>query len=169
MTSFPPAVITWSEVRGQLVQSRAVVKEGQLSILKAQKKDSGLYECKASNNLGEDSAITQLVVVELPHFTVSPPAKLEVANSQNITVPCQVTGDPKPTVSWMKENGALPSGRSKINVDGTLQIWNLKEEDSGRYTCMASSAVVFKAFSAMILTIRGRKFLIFFAVVNIHQ
>ena len=38
-------------------------------------------------------------------------------------------------------------------MNGTLQIWNLKEEDSGIYTCTAASTEVFKAFSAMKLTV----------------
>ena len=129
------------------------MKDGQLSITNAQKKDSGLYKCKASNILGQHFAVTHLSVVELPQFTVTPPAQLKEFTNHNVTVPCQATGDPKPTVTWMKENGELPFGRSKVSVDGTLEIWNTKEEDSGRYTCMASSAVIFKAFSLMKLTV----------------
>ena len=99
VTGFPPVVITWSKLLGKLVQARVVLNDGQLSITNAQKNDSGLYKCKASNNLGHDSATTQLNVVELPHFTVSPPSQLGVERNQNITVPCQSTGDPKPTVT----------------------------------------------------------------------
>ncbi|XP_078374920.1 roundabout homolog 3-like [Oculina patagonica] len=120
VTSFPSAVITWSKVHDELSQTRVASEDGQLSIANAQKRDSGLYKCKASNSLGQDSAVTQLVVVELPQFTVSPPSLLRELTNQNITVPCQATGDPKPTVTWMKENGELPSGRSKVGVDGTL-------------------------------------------------
>ena len=127
MTAFPPAVITWTKVLGELTRTRAVSKDGQLSIINAQKTDSGLYKCEASNILGHESAVTQLVVVELPQFTVSPPARLEVGQQQNITVPCQATGNPQPTVTWTKQNVALPFGRSKLSVDGTLQIWNLKK------------------------------------------
>ncbi len=158
VTSFPPAVITWSKVRGKISQARVASKDGKLSIINAQKNDSGLYKCKASNSLGEDSAVTQLVVVELPYFTVSPPAQLKTI--LNITVPCQATGDPKPTVTWMKENGDLPSGRSKVSGDGTLRIWNPKKEDSGRYTCIASSNEMFaKATSTMELTVTRGKIL----------
>ena len=154
VTSFPPAVITWSKVFGELANSRTVVQDGQLSIMNAQKKDSGLYKCKASNNLGQDSAVTQVNVVELPRFTVSPPAQIKESKNHNVTVPCQATGDPRPKVTWVKENGELPVGRSKVSEDGTLQIWNAKEEDSGRYTCTASSNKVFaKAVSRMELAI----------------
>ena len=155
VTGYPPAVITWSKVHGELVQARALSKDGQLSITNAQKKDSGLYKCKATNILGYHSAVTHLSVVELPQFTVRPPGQLKMSTNRNIRVPCQATGDPLPTVTWVKENGELPLGRSKVSVDGTLQIWNPKEEDSGRYTCMAASAEVFKAFSVMKLTVRG--------------
>ena len=154
MTSYPPAVITWSKGLGELVQARAVSKDGQLSITNAQQKDSGLYKCKATNILGYDSAVTHLSVVELPQFTVRPPEQLKEFTSHTITVPCQATGDPKATVTWVKENGELPLGRSKVSVDGTLQIWDTKEGDSGRYTCTAASAVVFKAaISVMKLTV----------------
>ena len=149
----PPAVITWSKVHGELEQARTVSKDGQLSITNAQKKDSGLYKCKATNILGYDSAVTHLSVVELPQFTVRPPGQLKEFTNHDIAVTCKATGDPKPTITWMKENGELPLGRSKVSVDGTLQIWNAKEEDSGIYTCMAASAAVFKTFSVMKLSV----------------
>lgn len=122
MTGFPPQAITWSKVQGELAQARAVSKDGHLSIMNAQKRDSGLYKCKAMNIFGQESAVTHLIVVELLQFTVSPPARLEVNQHRNITVPCQATGDPQPTITWMKENGSLPIGRSKVSADGTLQI-----------------------------------------------
>ena len=103
-----------------MAQSRIVLKDGHLSIINADKKDSGLYKCKASNKIGHDSAVTQLNVVQLPHFTVIPPAQLKVTTIQNITVPCQATGDPQPKVTWVKENSELPAGRSRISKDGTL-------------------------------------------------
>ena len=156
MTSFPPAEITWVKEHGNLEEARAVVSDGQLSIINAEKTDSGLYKCTASNKLGHESAVTDLNVVELPRFTVRPPSQLEVNTVQNVTVRCQATGDPQPKVTWIKESGVLPVGRSKVSLDGTLKIWNIKEEDSGIYICVASSNEVHKAFSALRLTIRGR-------------
>ena len=111
VTSFPPAIITWSRVRGELAYSRTVMKDGQLSIISAQKRDSGFYECKASNDLGEDSALTHLSVLELPRFTSNPPAQLNVRQKQNISVSCQAAGDPRPKIMWVRENSELPVGR----------------------------------------------------------
>ena len=148
-------MITWVKVHDNIKQARTVTKDGQLSIINAEKKDSGLYKCKASNHLGHISAVTQLNVVQLPRFTVRPPSQLEVSTKQNITVRCQATGDPPPRVMWMKENGQLPVGRSKARVDGTMEMWNLMKEDSGKYTCVAASNEIFaKAISTMELTVK---------------
>jgi len=155
VTGFPPAVITWTKVLGEMTRTRAVSKDGQLSIMNAQKLDSGFYKCKASNILGQISAVTQLNVVELPQFTVTPPPLLKVFANHNITIPCEATGDPQPKVTWTKQNVELPFGRSKVSVDGTLHFWNLRKEDSGIYTCMASSAEVLKAFTAVKLTVEA--------------
>lgn len=108
VTSFPPAVITWSKVLGEMEQARFVFNNGRLSIKNTQKRDSGLYKCTAVNILRRESAVTLLVVVELPQFTVTPPSQLKVFGNQNITVPCQASGDPKPTITWRKEDGSLP-------------------------------------------------------------
>lgn len=135
------------------MQSRTVVSDGQLSILNAQKRDSGLYKCQASNHLGHDSAVTDLNVVQRPHFIVKPPAHLKVRTMQNITVRCQAAGDPQPTVNWKKINGTMPGRRSAVGADGTLKIWNPKPEDSGTYACTASSNLFSSVFVAMALTV----------------
>ena len=157
VNSFPPAIVTWSRVRGELAYSRTVLKDGQLSIISAQKRDSGFYECKASNDLGDDSALTLLSFLELPRFTSNPPAQLSVTKNQNISVSCQAAGDPKPKIMWVRENSELPVGRSQVSADGTLQIWNIKDEDSGRYICTATSAQLLKTSSLMQLTVRTGK------------
>ena len=113
MTSFPAARITWVKVFDNLVQSRVVMKDGQLSVINAQKKDSGLYKCTASNKLGHDSAVTQLNVVELPYFTIRSPSQFRAITTKNVTVRYHASGDPPPKVTWMKESGVLPVGRSK--------------------------------------------------------
>lgn len=47
----------------------------------------------------------------------------------------QLTGDPKPTVIWSRENNNLPEGRSRILLDNTLRIEDARPEDQGRYIC----------------------------------
>ena len=117
--------------------------------------DFGSYECKASNILGHDSAWTRLSVFQLPRFTKTPPAQLFVEKNKRISVLCQATGHSPPKITWLKERGNLPVGRSLVSHDGTLQILNTKKEDSGTYICTATSNIMHKAVTGMKLTIGG--------------
>ena len=117
--------------------------------------DFGSYECKASNILGHDSAWTRLSVFQLPRFTKTPPAQLFVEKNKRISVLCQATGHSPPKITWLKERGDLPVGRSLVSHDGTLKMWNTKKEDSGTYICTATSNIMHKAVTGMKLTIGG--------------
>ena len=153
---FPAAVITWSKEPDKLTHERVDMHDGQLSIINAQKVDSGWYQCKASNRMGFATAVTQLNVVELPRFTARPPSRLEVISGKNISVACSATGDPPPKIHWIKENGALPVGRFKVHEDGNLSVWNAVLEDSGRYICEASASGILRSSSTMDLNIKGK-------------
>lgn len=86
-----------------------------------------MYKCQASNHLGYAFAVTQLNVIELPYFTVSPPAQFEVNENLTFSISCQADGFPTPTVTWLKGNSQLPGGRSMVSDDGTLTIWDTKK------------------------------------------
>lgn len=96
---------------------------GQLSITNAKKEDSGFYQCRATNKIGVDLAVTHLIVVGAPVFTVRPPLQRRIKHGKNITIRCKAIGDPKPRITWIRENGVLPSGRSKVRADGRLKVW----------------------------------------------
>lgn len=38
-------------------------------------------------------------------------------------------------VTWHRENGPLPEGRSRILLDNTLRLEDTRPEDHGRYIC----------------------------------
>lgn len=48
-----------------------------------------------------------------------------------------MAGDPKPIVTWHRENRELPEGRSRVLLDNTLRIEDVRPEDQGRYICKA--------------------------------
>lgn len=99
------------------------ISDGQLSIVNVHKEDSGFYQCRATNKIGVAVAITHLVVVDDPVITVRPPPQLSVNHGQTVSLRCEAKGEPKPKVSWLKENGALPLGRSNVSINGTLKLW----------------------------------------------
>ena len=83
-----------------------------------------------------------LVVVSLPRFTSKPPSKIVSMLSSTVRLNCSATGDPQPIISWRKQGGQLPVGRSQ-QINGTLLLTNLQQSDAGNYICSATSASVF--------------------------
>ena len=52
------------------------------------------------------------------------------------------------SISWNKENGALPSNRIRSNANGILIITDVRSEDAGNYVCVAENAFFIATDSA---------------------
>ena len=117
-------------------------KNSRLQILHVLKSDSDAYFCSATNVLGSVERKTLLVVVSLLRFTVKPPARVALYSGETLTLNCSATGDPQPIISWRKQGGLLPAGRSQQS-NGDLVIRGFQKSDSGYYVCVATSAGVF--------------------------
>ena len=75
-------------------------------------------------------------------FTVKPPGKMFTATGDTLTFNCSATGDPRPIISWKRQEAILPVGRSH-STNGSLTIRDMRKEDAGNYICVATSAGVF--------------------------
>ncbi|XP_026077076.1 neurofascin homolog (chicken) a isoform X14 [Carassius auratus] len=65
-----------------------------------------------------------------------------VLRGEQLLLECIAAGVPTPTIDWFKRGADLPSKKVKIeNFSKTLRIFNVSEEDSGDYTCMASNKI----------------------------
>ena len=115
-----------------------------LQILHIRKNDYEFYFCSASNLLGSVEKKTLLVVVSPPRFTVKPPAKVFPGVGSTLTLDCKAAGDPQPVISWKKQDGQLPAGRSRQLANGTLVIRDITMNDRGIYKCTALYVRVFK-------------------------
>ncbi|XP_037773697.1 papilin-like [Penaeus monodon] len=79
----------------------------------------------------------------------------EFAPHSTIWIPCNVTGFPKPRLSWFKDGNQVVTGsRFTIEADHTLVILGAEEEDSGVYRCAAENDFG-KADSSTPIAIRG--------------
>ena len=141
VTGDPAPVVTWRKSSGHLPQGRVQYNNTALQILDVRKSDSDTYLCSAVNLLGSDERKTLLVVVPLPRFTLKPPVKVFVSLGSTLTLKCSATGDPQPVISWKRQGAQLPVGRSHVSKE-VLFINNVKLEDAGNYTCVATSAGV---------------------------
>ncbi|XP_010883381.2 neural cell adhesion molecule 1 isoform X1 [Esox lucius] len=119
--------------------------KSELTILSVVRHDYGPYTCVAKSKIGESSATIMLDVSEHP-LAVLNQTEMEVESGQTISVSCNVSGHPMPTLQWFRKttNGSLLTvdageGRMRLEDDYVLVIDDLTPSDGGLYTCMAIS------------------------------
>ncbi|XP_015770842.1 PREDICTED: peroxidasin homolog [Acropora digitifera] len=153
VTGYPTPVVTWRKLSSHLPLWRVRYNNSALQISQVRKEDSDMYTCSAKNLLGKAEKNTMLVVVSLPRFTSKPPPKIASMLSSAVRLNCSATGDPQPIISWRKQGGQLPVGRSQ-HINGALVITNLQQSDAGNYICTATSAGVFDVETVTTLEIQ---------------
>ena len=62
------------------------------------------------------------------------PSSVIVEEGQNVSLVCQATGQPTPTVTWRKAFSQLPKEKTTV-IDGNLTILNMTKADGGTYAC----------------------------------
>ncbi|XP_046695181.1 netrin receptor DCC isoform X1 [Silurus meridionalis] len=101
--------------------------------------DSGTYSCVAYNKNENITAACELSVLVPPQF-LNYPSNMYAYESSDIEMECAVTGNPQPTVRWMKNGEAvIPSDYFQIVDGGNLQILGLVSSDEGFYQCVAEN------------------------------
>uniref|UniRef100_A0A8L0DKK2 Netrin receptor DCC n=1 Tax=Oncorhynchus mykiss TaxID=8022 RepID=A0A8L0DKK2_ONCMY len=141
-SGFPTPAFHW--MRGaERIQSRSkkysLLGGSNLLISSVTDDDSGSYSCVAFNKNQNITASCELSVLVPPQF-LNYPTNTYSYESTDMELECAVTGNPPPTVRWMK-NGeeVIPSDYFQI-VDGSnLQILGLVKSDEGFYQCVAEN------------------------------
>ncbi|XP_048108088.1 protein tyrosine phosphatase receptor type Fa isoform X5 [Alosa alosa] len=153
----PKPRITWMKKGKKVSSQRFEVIEfddGSGSVLRIQPlrthRDEAIYECTATNSVGEINTSAKLTVLEedqIPHgfptIDMGPQLKV-VERTRTATMLCAASGNPDPEISWFKD--FLPvditgsNGRIKQLRSGALQIENSEESDQGKYECVAMNS-----------------------------
>ena len=82
-----------------------------------------------------------LSVADQPKIKVHPKAET-TTEGNNLTLFCNATGNPVPTISWTKDESPLSSNsRISLSDDERLTITNVNRTDSGEYRCVASNSL----------------------------
>ncbi|XP_049883395.1 hemolin-like isoform X1 [Pectinophora gossypiella] len=106
--------------------------------------DEGTYYCHVVDSQGKNTSNPiNLKVVSAPTFVKKPEPKLLVAEGQDVTIPCQVQGVPKATITWTYNAQPLKSD-SRVTTKPTdnaseLQIKKIQKSDQGYYGCTATN------------------------------
>ncbi|XP_049593121.1 netrin receptor DCC isoform X2 [Syngnathus scovelli] len=141
-TGYPTPSIQWR--RGEEViqtwnKKYSLLAGSNLIIRSVTDDDSGSFTCTAANKNHNITASAELSVLVPPQF-LNYPTNTYAYESTDIELECAVTGNPPPTIRWMK-NGeeVIPSDYFQI-VDGSnLQILGLVKSDEGFYQCIAEN------------------------------
>nr|XP_015802547.2 receptor-type tyrosine-protein phosphatase delta isoform X28 [Nothobranchius furzeri] len=165
-TGDPRPKIVWNKKGKKVSNQRFEVviefDDGSGSVLRIQPlrtpRDEAIYECVASNSVGETSATTRLTVLRedqlppgFPTIDMGPQLKV-VERTRTATMLCAASGNPDPDISWFKDflpvNTTNNIGRIKqlrsesfggTPIRGALQIEQSEESDQGKYECVATN------------------------------
>ncbi|XP_075384531.1 hemicentin-1 isoform X2 [Tenrec ecaudatus] len=113
-----------------------------LQIAEVATEDSGRYTCIASNEAGEVSKHFILKVLEPPRINGSrEPEEISVIVNNPAELTCLASGIPAPKILWLKDGRPLAQTEQVQTGGGgeVLRIPSAQVEDTGRYTCVASS------------------------------
>lgn len=100
-TYFPLVIFFCSDLDSRF----RLIGTGSLQISSVQDGDSGDYQCRASNSVDSLDA-TATIHVQLPPKFVVAPYDLKASEKDELELPCEIIGKPKPTVQWLK-NGEV--------------------------------------------------------------
>ncbi|KAK2823557.1 hypothetical protein Q7C36_020157 [Tachysurus vachellii] len=135
----------------------SVAQNGDLSITSVQRSDAGYYICQALTVAGSILAKAQLEVSDAlkdrpPPIIQHGPTNQTVAVGTLVVLGCRASGEPEPTVTWLKDGVSLLSKEPRLSLleAGSLQIQNVKLSDSGLYTCLATSSSGETSWSAFL-------------------
>ncbi|XP_019944140.2 roundabout homolog 2 isoform X1 [Paralichthys olivaceus] len=169
-TGNPPPAIFWQKEGSQMLlfpgqppsQSGrySVSMSGELTITDVHPEDSGFYICQAISVAGSVLTKALLEVEGGPSGRVPPiirqgPANQTVSRGATAQLHCRVIGGPSVKISWEKDGERLQGNKPRLTLmeNGTLQIADIKDTDSGSYMCVVSSVTGETSWSGM-LTIR---------------
>ncbi|KAM6969932.1 protein turtle homolog B [Aplochiton taeniatus] len=118
--------------------------KSSLRIEKVRSDDQGWYECKVlmleqQYDTFHNGSWVHLTVNAPPTFTDTPPQYVEAKEGGSITLSCTAFGNPKPSVSWIREGGPITDSNKYKVSDGSLTVLSISREDRGAYTCRAYS------------------------------
>uniref|UniRef100_A0A3Q3JZX9 Roundabout, axon guidance receptor, homolog 2 (Drosophila) n=1 Tax=Monopterus albus TaxID=43700 RepID=A0A3Q3JZX9_MONAL len=135
----------------------SVSPSGDLTISSVQRADAGYYICQALTVAGSILAKAQLEVTDVltdrpPPIIRQGPSNQTLGVDSVALLKCQASGDPIPSISWLKDGVSLLGKDSRMSLEelGSLQIKNIKLSDSGIYTCVATSSSGETSWSAFL-------------------
>ncbi|KAL1492741.1 hypothetical protein ABEB36_010948 [Hypothenemus hampei] len=122
------------------------------------KRDPGMYQCRASNTLKTRYSSAQLRVLAFqPSFKKYPlESETYAAEGGNVTIKCHPEAAPRPRFIWKKDGIEIAhGGHRKIFENGNLLLSPVSRDDEGVYTCIASNELGLAESRGRLIVLRG--------------
>ncbi|XP_073909095.1 hemicentin-2 isoform X2 [Castor canadensis] len=133
---------------------RLLLHNGSLIILRTEMDDAGQYQCLAENEMGAAKKVVTIVLQSAPVFQVEP-QDVTVRSGEDVALRCQATGEPEPTIEWLRAGQPLrASRRLRTLPDGSLWLERAEAGDAGAYECVAHN-LLGSATAQAFLAVRG--------------
>ncbi|XP_042642365.1 hemicentin-2 [Tyto alba] len=136
----PPPVVSWSKDGAQLGSRGGgyrILPTGALEIRQALPVHTGHYTCTARNVAGTAQKHLQLTIHEPPALKPLPGMVMVMVNASAV-LSCEVTGVPRPEVTWQKDGVGIAGGPGlKVLPNGQLHLLRVSPGDAGTYLCVA--------------------------------
>nr|DBA21577.1 TPA: hypothetical protein GDO54_018188 [Pyxicephalus adspersus] len=134
--------LTWQHGGRALEEGRLVIlSNSSLQIHNVQPEDAGRYQCTASNSHGITTANVWLSVQQPPRIQIESSSN-QLSHGGEVRIQCDVSGYPEPQISWKHGDTFLNNDSKHTIIDGNiLLIRDANQEDSGKYSCVASNGL----------------------------
>ena len=97
-----------------------------------------------------------------PGESISPPAVVifpmnqTVIENQSAVFQCSVSGNPRPTLTWLGQSSAPLKSHFHFDRDGRLEVSHVTLDDAGEYTCVGSN-LLGTANQTALMIVQGTK------------
>ncbi|XP_045894781.1 neural cell adhesion molecule 1a isoform X7 [Micropterus dolomieu] len=149
---FPEPTVTWAHnnIVLETGDKYSLNEDGSELIIKDVKKvDEGDYTCIAKNKAGEKAEEVSLNVFVQPKITYLNNQTASEFDEQ-VTLTCEASGDPTPTISWSFEKRVFTEGEQSLDRNivvrsharvSSLTLKNVQFTYAGQYLCTASNSI----------------------------
>ncbi|XP_063792751.1 hemicentin-2 [Pseudophryne corroboree] len=149
--AIPPPTLTWYKDGKPIAVSDGtlILLDGRiLQIPMSRAEHAGKYTCEAANEAGEDRLHYELVVLSPPVLLREVDGLIQdvsVIHNQTVELTCEATGNPPPTITWLR-NGLTLSTTNTFQIldEGSrLQIHSVQVTEADSYVCVAENPAGF--------------------------